>query len=113
MDDAVMWAGLVRGDPEALGALYDCHAAAAYGLAVRLVGPAAAEDVVHDSFVAVLSNPAAYDPERGAFRSWLLRVVHNRCVNLLRRKRAVGEEALESMPDPAEQPAEATIAQLA
>src|SRR5437764_8383902 len=84
MDDALLWADVVRGDRDAMAALYDRHASAAYGLAARLVGWAAAEDVVHDSFVVVLVNAAAYDPERGAFRSWLLRVVHNRSMNLLR-----------------------------
>ena len=113
MEDAQLWAAVVRGDREAIAALYDRHASAAYSLAARLVGWAAAEDVVHDAFLVVLGNTAAFDPERGAFRSWILRVVHNRCVNLLRRHRPESEEALQFMRDPAEQPAEAIIAGLA
>src|SRR5690348_7021171 len=106
MEDAALWAAVSRGDRDAIAELYDRHAAAAYSLAARLVGWAAAEDVVHDAFVVVLHNAAAYDPARGAFRSWLLRVVHNRCVNLLRRHRAEPEEAIQLMRDPAAQPVE-------
>ena len=113
MEDATLWAGLANGDPGAIGALYDQHASAAYSLAARLVGWAAAEDIVHDSFVTVMNNPTAYDPNRGAFKSWLLRVVHNRCVNLLRRHRPEGEELLQLMRDPSDQPADAIIASLA
>jgi RNA polymerase sigma-70 factor (ECF subfamily) len=113
MEDASLWADILRGDPDAIGTLYDRHAAAAYGLAVRLVGAAAAEDIVHDSFMVLLKDAAAYDPERGAFRSWLLRVVHNRCVNLLRRHRPEGEEALQVMPDPSDEPVDAIVANLA
>jgi RNA polymerase sigma-70 factor (ECF subfamily) len=113
MEDAQLWAQVVRGDRDAIAALYDRHATAAYSLAARLVGWAAAEDVVHDAFLVVLRNAAAYDPARGAFRSWLLRVVHNRCVNLLRRYRPENEEALQYMRDPAEQPVETIIAGLA
>src|SRR5689334_12443630 len=97
MDDTALWADVIRGDRDAIATLYDLHSSAAYGLAAHLVGWSAAEDIVHDSFVVVLGNAAAYDPERGAFRSWLLRVVHNRCVNLLRRHRLENEEGLELM----------------
>src|SRR6266508_1701052 len=83
---------LREGDRAALAGLYDRHATAAYSLAARLVGAGLAEDVVHDAFLVVLRNSAVFDPSRGAFRPWLLRVVHNRCVNLLRADRSAPEE---------------------
>lgn len=103
---------LRRGDGGALVELYDRHATAAYSLAVRLVGAAEAEDVVHDVFATLLGNHDLYDPARGAFRPWLLRVVHNRCVNVLRRRRSAGEEALAWIEDPADSPPDAVIASL-
>ncbi len=112
-DEAELWRRFLAGDREAVAALYDRHAAAAYGLAVHMVGPAAAEDVVHDSFVVVLANGAAFDPALGAFRPWLLRVVHNRCANLLRRQRAGDEDELQHIQDPADEPAEKAISTLA
>jgi RNA polymerase sigma-70 factor (ECF subfamily) len=111
-DDDELWTHVASADQAAVAELYDRHAAAAYALAVRLVGPRSAEDVVHDSFLALIKNPAAYDRERGAFRSWLLRVVHNRCVNVLRGRRTVSDDGLLFLPDPADQPPEQVISSL-
>jgi RNA polymerase sigma-70 factor (ECF subfamily) len=112
MDEGPVWDDVVAGDRSAVAALYDRHASGAYSLAARMVGWAAAEDVVHDAFVVVLNNAQAFDPTRGAFHSWLLRVVHNRCVNLLRRGRTEGEEELQLLRDPADQPVDEIIATL-
>ncbi|HLY65089.1 MAG TPA: sigma-70 family RNA polymerase sigma factor [Chloroflexota bacterium] len=108
-----LWSEVATADPGAVAELYDRHGSEAYALAVRLVGPASAEDVVHDSFLALIKNPAAYDRQRGAFRSWLLRVVHNRCVNLLRSRRSAPEDELQFLPDPADQPPEQVLSSLA
>ncbi len=113
LDETELWRRFMAGDREAVSALYDRHPAAAYGLAMHMVGAAAAEDVVHDSFVVVLANASAFDPARGAFRPWLLRVVHNRCANLLRRQRTGDPEQLQRIEDPADEPAEKTISALA
>jgi RNA polymerase sigma-70 factor (ECF subfamily) len=112
-DDIRLWERLRAGDRSALAVLYDRHATAAYSLALRLVGAARAEDAVHDAFVVVLRDSSVFDPGRGAFRPWLLRVVHNRCVNLLRANRNAPEEALAALPDPGDEPAEAVIASVA
>src|SRR5689334_3881746 len=85
-------ARVARGDRAALAGLYDRYAPAAYGLAVRLVGEARAEDVVHDAFVALLDRGVTFDPARGSFRAWFLTAVHHRCLNLLRARRIAGSE---------------------
>jgi RNA polymerase sigma-70 factor, ECF subfamily len=105
-------ARLRDGDRQSLAELYDRHAALAYSLAARMVGPAEAEDVVHDAFMVVVNDAQAFDPARGAFRPWLLRVVHNRCVNALRRRRSAGDEGLAALRDRARGPAEEVIASL-
>ncbi len=88
MDDAGL-AGRIRdGDREALGELYDRHAAQALAVAFRVVGDrAAAEDIVHDAFVAVWQRIDRFDPNRGSFRAWLLTIVRNRAVDRLRGTR--------------------------
>ena len=82
-------AGRIRdGDREALGELYDRHAAQAMAVAFRVVGDrSAAEDIVHDSFVAVWQRIDRFDPNRGSLRAWLLTVVRNRAVDRLRGTR--------------------------
>jgi RNA polymerase sigma factor (sigma-70 family) len=111
-DDERLCASLRAGDSSALAELYDRHAAAAYSLAARLVGSAEAEDIVHDAFMVMVKKPAAFDPARGAFRPWLLRIVHNRCVNALRRQRSAGDDGLQALRDPSRAPADEVIASL-
>jgi len=60
----------------------------AHALAIQILGnPDDAADAVHDSFATALQRPAAYDALRGPFRPWFLRVVRNRCLDLLRSRR--------------------------
>lgn len=76
------------GDAAALGELYDRHAAAALGVAMRIVGGRdEAEDVVHDAFVAVWRKIDRFDAQRGSLRAWLLTVVRNRAIDRVRARR--------------------------
>lgn len=92
-DDARLLAAVATGDQAALGALYDRHAAAAMGLACRVVGDRrTAEEVVQDGFVAVWRRASTYDPARGAGRAWVLAIVHHRAIDRLRGRVATGLE---------------------
>ncbi len=74
-------------DREAFEELYRRYSAAAYGLAVRVLGQdAIAQEVVHDAFLALWRAPEAFDPGRGAFRSFFLSLVHHRAVDAVRRE---------------------------
>ena len=75
------------GDREAFDALYHRYAPTAYGLAYRLTGQQMlAQDVVHDAFMALWRAPEAFDPARGAFRTFFLSLVHHRAVDTVRRE---------------------------
>ena len=70
-------------DPARLSAHFDAHAAALVLYARQIVAePAAAEDVVHDAFVGLmtLAGPEPHDP-----RAWLFRAVRNAAIG---RKRS-------------------------
>ncbi len=59
-----------------------------HALAVQMLGNTDdAADAVQDALATVLSKPAAYDASRGAFKPWFMRVVRNRCLDLLRQRR--------------------------
>lgn len=74
-------------DPDAFEELYRRYAPAAYGIARRVLGdPGLAEEVAHESFMAVWTAPEAYDPARGRFRSFFLSLVHHRAVDVVRRE---------------------------
>ncbi len=74
-------------DPEAFEVFYDRHGGAAFSLAYRIVGEkAAAEDVAQEAFISVWRSGARYDRSRGSVRSWMLGIVRNRAIDLLRSK---------------------------
>jgi RNA polymerase sigma-70 factor, ECF subfamily len=75
-----------RKDPSAFELLYDRHGGAAYSLAYRIVGDRGiAEDVTQDAFLSLWRTGARYDRTRGSVRTWVLGVVRNRAIDLLRR----------------------------
>lgn len=86
--DPELWTLVRGGDVEAFAELYDRHARVAHGLACRIVGRSAAEDVTQAAFLTLWRSRDGYRPDRGAFRPWLLAVVRNRAIDALRRDRA-------------------------
>ena len=82
------------GDRAALGELYDRYASQALAVAVRVVEDrGTAEDVVHDAFVAVWHKADRFDASRGSLRGWLLTIVRNRAIDVIRRSRPVDDVA--------------------
>jgi RNA polymerase sigma-70 factor (ECF subfamily) len=79
-----------RGDHTAFRALYDRYSNAVLGLAQSVVRDrAVAEDITHDVFLNFWRNPESYEPARGQFAAWLLRVARNRSIDVLRKRRPV------------------------
>lgn len=91
---------LSEGDRGAFEDLYRRYSAAAYGLAFRVVGhEPLAQEVVHDSFLALWQAPAAYDSTRGAFRAFFLSLVHHRAVDTVRREQRLRQRTLRLNPE--------------
>ncbi len=79
----------------------------AHALAIQILGDVDdAADAVHDAIETVLTRPDAYDSRKGPLRPWFLRVVRNRCIDLLRRRRR-SDVPVEALHDPAPTPEEA------
>jgi RNA polymerase sigma-70 factor (ECF subfamily) len=75
------------GDAAAFATVYDRHAAAAYGLARRMMrSPSAAQDVVQEAFIS-LWRTDSYCAEKGSLRSFVLGIVRNRAIDELRKER--------------------------
>jgi RNA polymerase sigma-70 factor (ECF subfamily) len=105
-DESLMAAAAV-GDGSALGELYDRHAGAMLGVALRILKLRQdAEDLVHDVFVEAWQKAADFDASRGSVRSWLLVRVRSRGVDRLRSLDAARRRGLfgdgESRPEAAE-----------
>jgi RNA polymerase sigma-70 factor (ECF subfamily) len=97
------------GDAGAFAALYDRHSRAVYSLSYRMAGEKqAAEDLAQDAFLKVWRSAGTYRAQRGSVKTWILTVVHNRGIDLLRSsasRRRTREEA--EAEAPRSQPSEA------
>ncbi|MCC7209770.1 MAG: sigma-70 family RNA polymerase sigma factor [Anaerolineae bacterium] len=90
---------MARGDPTALGDLYDRYGRLVYSLAYRVLGDTSqAEEVTQDTFLKVWREPLAWDPAHGRFDGWLLTLARYTAIDRLRmetRRAPGGQIALE------------------
>jgi RNA polymerase sigma-70 factor (ECF subfamily) len=78
-----------RLDDEEVRALYDEHAGAVLGYALRLTGDRQrAEDVVQETMLRAWRHPEASTPSRGSLRPWLLIVARNIVIDNARARRS-------------------------
>lgn len=73
-----------------------------------------AQDVVHDAFLALWRAPEAFDPGRGAFRTFFLSLVHHRAVDTVRKEQRLrdrNERAANLEPVAVEDPSEGVVDQ--
>jgi RNA polymerase sigma-70 factor (ECF subfamily) len=86
-DDGRLIARIAKGDPEALGELYDRYGRVVFGVLYRmLASPEAAEEVVQDAFHSVWRQAGSYRTERGSVRTWLLAISRNAAIDWRRTK---------------------------
>src|SRR5215204_2500551 len=93
--------------------LYRRYGRSAYGVALRVTSQdLIAQEVVQDAFLALWRAPEAFDPARGAFRSFFLSLVHHRAVDAVRREERLKrrtERAANLEPATGEDPAEDVV----
>jgi RNA polymerase sigma-70 factor (ECF subfamily) len=93
-DDGLI-AAAAAGDEAALAELYDRHAAAMLGVALRILKTRQdAEDLVHDVFLEAWQRAGDFEPGRGSVRSWLLVRMRSRAVDRLRSLEAARRRGL-------------------
>lgn len=78
-------AALAKGDPEALGGLYELYGERIFRYAYRMLGNRSdAEDATAETFLRVLRRSSELRAD-GAFRTWLFRITRNLCIDKLRQ----------------------------
>jgi RNA polymerase sigma-70 factor (ECF subfamily) len=110
LSDEILAARAAQGDSTALEALYDRYASTVFGIALKVIGEqSAAEDVLQETFWRVWRSVSTFQPQRGAFTSWLFRITRNLAIDAYRRRnvrpRAMtgvedNESILDQTPDP-------------
>jgi RNA polymerase sigma-70 factor (ECF subfamily) len=85
--DGALVARIARGDPAALGELYDRHGRTVFGALYRMLGaPEPAEEVAQDAFHSVWRRAGTYRADRGSVRTWLLAIARNAAIDWRRTK---------------------------
>lgn len=93
--DEALYARLLRGELAAFDRLYERFERPLFGFLRAQLGDAAeAEDVFHETFLAVL-RAGGGQTELRSFRAWLFQVARNLCLNRVRARRRA-DRALES-----------------
>ena len=106
-DDERLLERIQQGDGESFGVLYDrtwrwllsC-------VVVPRVGPAAAEDVLSETYRTALDGISSFEWRGTGLLHWLAAIARRKCLERLRtdgrgERRDAGLEALEALPDPA------------
>lgn len=84
MDEATLIRQAKRGNVAAFNRLVLAHQELAYNVAYRIMGDRqSAEDVTQEAFIAAYQSLNRF--REGNFKSWVLRIVTNRCYDELRR----------------------------
>lgn len=109
-DDADYVARLVAGDGGALRPLYERHGRALLRFSAAMCrSRQAAEDMVHDTFVELMREPANFDPAQGSVFAYLCGVLRHRISHHFRQQKrwvALDEEtpaAAHDAPGPADE----------
>ena len=76
---------LARGDPNALGGLYEIYGDKIFRYTYRMLGNRAdAEDATAETFLRVLRRSGDLRAD-GAFKTWLFRIARNLCIDKMRQ----------------------------
>lgn len=101
LDEATLIVRAQEGDVRAFEVLARRHQAALYRVAVRVTGdPVDAEDALQEALLDAWRRIGRFRGE-SAFSTWMYRIVTNRCLGMLRRRRPVPVEEIEA-PAPAQ-----------
>lgn len=80
-DDALM-ARVQAGDESALGRLLERHARLVLGIGYRILRDTGeAQELVQDVFLHAYRKCKLFDPQRGSFRGWLIRITCRRALD--------------------------------
>lgn len=87
---------------DGMAAAYRDHRAALLGRARAVLGdPASAEDAVQEAFLRAWRACSSFDPDGGPMRHWLLVVVRNVSLDMLRSRAARPATLVTTTPEPA------------
>jgi RNA polymerase sigma-70 factor (ECF subfamily) len=103
MEDETILARIRSGDRDAFAELIERHQEAVFRVVRNLLSQVAeCEDIAQDVFLAAFARLTSFDPARASFRTWLLAIARNACLNALKKRRPL----LTDFSGPASHPAD-------
>ena len=98
MDEPTLITSAQRGNVDAFNELVLAYQQQVYNLAYRILGdPASASDAAQETFISAFQNIGRF--RGGSFKSYLLRIVSNRCYDELRRHKRRPATSFEDFGD--------------
>ena len=86
--DARLLRRITTGDRAAFSELYDRFSRPLYATALRILQDSSeAQDVVHDSFIALWEKASTFETTRGTAFAWAITLTRNRAIDRLRSRR--------------------------
>ena len=87
-DEAQLVALVAQGDSRAFAELAQRHLPAIETYATRILADqTAAQDIAQETLLVLWQRSSEFKPEKARLTTWLHRVAHNRCIDLLRRQK--------------------------
>jgi RNA polymerase sigma-70 factor (ECF subfamily) len=97
VNEAQLLAWARDGDEQAFAQLFALHQRPIYRYAVHMCGADAADDIVQDTFMAVLKQNGTFDAARGSFGAYLLGIARHLMLKRLGLRYAAPTEAIETV----------------
>lgn len=99
-DDDELMRRITARDQQALRMLYEYYGKAVYSLAYRILqNSTLAEEVTQDTFLKVWRQTTIWDPNKGKFKNWLLRITQFSAIDRLRQEKRQPSLHPESIED--------------
>lgn len=97
-EDRELVARVLEGDQGAFAELVEAYQRPVYNLTYRMLGEAReAEDAAQEAFLRAYQHLERYDPQR-SFKTWLLSIASNYCIDRLRKRRLTWLSIDEPLP---------------
>jgi RNA polymerase sigma-70 factor (ECF subfamily) len=97
-EDQELVARALEGDQVAFAELVEAYQRPVYNLTYRMLGEAReAEDAAQEAFLRAYQHLERYDPQR-PFKTWLLSIASNYCIDRLRKRRLTWLSIDEPLP---------------
>lgn len=108
ISDEALVAQVCDGSSQAFACLVDRHGLRFRAIALRTCrDQTLAEEMVQEAFVKLWTRPTAFNAKKARFTTWFHRVVVNRCLDELRKKKPEalpeGYDAVDERPDAQEE----------